>query len=117
MQKGSLLSTSSPAFGHIKFAIYFELKRLGFDNSYQELKAGERLGNTATILMLLLLDFIINGKNTKSIINGRALSKAYEKPGWNRDLGHPNTEHVKHSSCILNGLSSKILKPDLFLTF
>ena len=38
--------------------------------------------------------------------------------GRNRDLGHPNTEHVKkNSSCILNGVSSKILKPDLFLTF
>ena len=41
------------------------------DHSYQELKAGERLGNTATILMLFLLDFFINGKNTKSIINGK----------------------------------------------
>ena len=88
------------------------------DNSYQELKAGERLGNTATMLMLFPLDFFINGKNAKSIINGRALSKTYEKPGWNRGLGQPNTEHVKkNSSCILNGLSSKILKLDSFLTF
>ena len=88
------------------------------DSSYQELKAGERLGNTATMLMLFPLDFFINGKNAKSIISGRALSKTYEKPGWNRGLGQPNTEHVKkNSSCILNGLSSKILKLDSFLTF